>query len=110
MSSQNISKRSAPAAEDIPQWPTLFSWQTAFNPFHQMNQIMLDSLTKTNPWSMFMGMQSANIDIDEDDRHVRITTTLPGLDAVLEDAELSLKDDVLVIDIPKKTVGEKHKH
>ena len=109
MSSQNISKRGAPP-EDIPQWPSLFSWQSAFNPFHEMNQIMLDSLTKTNPWSALLGMYGTNVDIDEDDSHVRISTTLPGLDAVLEDAELSLKDDVLVIDIPKKTAKEKHKH
>jgi HSP20 family molecular chaperone IbpA len=104
MSSQNISKRGA-SAEDIPQWPSLFSWPT-FNPFHQ---IMLDSL-RNNPWATLWNMQGTNVAIDEDDGHVRITTTLPGLDAALEDAELSLKDDVLVIDIPKKTMKEKHKH
>lgn len=109
MVSQNIPRHGIPP-EDIPQWPTLFSWPTAFGPFHQMNQIMLDSITKTNPWSTLWDLRGANVDIDEDDRHIRITTSIPGRDATLEDAELSLKDDMLIIDIPKKTARKKHKH
>jgi HSP20 family molecular chaperone IbpA len=99
MTARQTSQNQKLPASTIPQWPSLFS----FPAYQQMSQMMMQ------PWATLWNLPVPSFDMEEDDKHLKISATIPGLEAVLEDAELSLDDGVLTIDIPKKIAAKKQK-
>jgi len=99
MTARQTSQNQRLPSSTIPQWPSLFSLPA----YQQMSQMMMQ------PWTSLWNLPVPSFDMEEDDNHVKISAIIPGLEAVLEDAEMSLEEGVLTIDIPKKIAAKQQK-